>query len=320
MIGSRVLSINKIEASAIIEIFSQYKASDGINDAFAKQYFQFASSRIISLLLNNPATYEVLTNKGAVKLNATQKPMSNNVIIKTTENHISNNDNFLSFQQGKPILRFKNFTKSDLSFIRKSFKIINSNNKNFLIIDLRQNTGGNRNAAIELTKYLVDTAFNYSILQPKLQTRKYVNRKGKQYLFLSKLKYNVGSFFKGRKTDLGREYTYSFKAIEENHFKGKIHVLTDGFTASASTMVTSWLRQFSNAKFIGSQAGGGYNGNNGGSFPLLTLPYSKIEIKFPAYRLILDKNSTFNQGILPALSINTETNYNDLINIINGNF
>ncbi|RZK33871.1 MAG: hypothetical protein EOO61_14550 [Hymenobacter sp.] len=64
-------------------------------------------------------------------------------------------------------------------------------------------------------------------------------------------------------------------------------------------MVTSWVKQYTTAIFIGSQAGGGYNGNNGGSFPLLTLPYSKMQLRFPVYRLILDETSSQRHGLVP---------------------
>ena len=47
------------------------------------------------------------------------------------------------------------------------------------------------------------------------------------------------------------------------------------------------------------QAGGGYNGNNGVSSPVLTLPVSKVKINFPTYRLILDPASDNRKGVIP---------------------
>ena len=85
--------------------------------------------------------------------------------------------------------------KSDKQFFDKSFKKIKKLNTEKLLIDLRQNLGGNRASAVKLTKYLVDTTFAYLILQPKPQTKKYLNGKGKFYLHLLKLKYNVGNIF-----------------------------------------------------------------------------------------------------------------------------
>ena len=150
--------------------------------------------------------------------------------------------------------------------------------------------------------------FGYSILQPKLKIKKYLNGKDKFFLGLSKLKYNVGGIFRNKRTDLGREFVYNYKPIE-NNFNGKIIVLliTDGYTASASTMVCSWLKQHADAKFFGQQTSGGYNGNNGGAFPVLTLPNLKYQTVFPAYRLILDKNSDQNSGIVPDVIIETNT-------------
>lgn len=319
LIGHKILSINEIETSKIIQTFSQYKASDGKSDAFAKQYFQFASTKLISVLLNNPSLYDIITDKGIFKLSASPKGVFDIEAKSPLEYHLVNNENFLSFQNKIPILRFTDFSKSDIKFIQKSFKIIDDKNCKQLIIDLRQNTGGNRKASIELTRHLADTVFSYSILQPKLKTKNYLDGQGKIFLFLSKLKYNIGNVYKGHKTALGKEFLYSYKPKKKNNFDGQIFVLTDGFTASASTMVTSWLKQFTNAKFYGTQAGGGYNGNNGGTFPTLTLPNSKIQVVFPAYRLILDSKSTVSQGIIPEQNtIETTTGYNDIIHIING--
>ena len=110
-------------------------------------------------------------------------------------------------------------------------------------------------------------------------------------------------FSKKHNSKYGNEFTYSYKPKRQNHFDGKLYVITDGFTATASSMLPSCLKQHTNAIFIGNQASGGYNGNNGGSFPIITLPKSKIEIIFPAYRLILDKKSENRAGIIPGINV-----------------
>ena len=127
-----------------------------------------------------------------------------------------------------------------------------------LIIDLKRNLGGNRESAVSLTKNLVPNSFSYSILQPKLNTKKYLDGKGRIYLLLFKLKYNIGNIFKGNQTELGKEFVYNFKP-KKNNYKGQIFVLIDGYTASACAMVTSWLKQHTKATFIGQQSGCGYN-------------------------------------------------------------
>lgn len=63
-------------------------------------------------------------------------------------------------------------------------------------------------------------------------------------------------------------------------------------------MLSSWLKQHGNTTFVGERAGGRYNGNNGGSFPVLFLPVSKVKINFPAYRLILNPASDNRKGVI----------------------
>ena len=312
-VGQIIEKINGHNAYEIINAYKEYKASDGISNSFSTEYFHLASSKLISNFLNNPNRYNIKTSNNEFHLDGTSTIYQNKFIEVTPIYIISNKKNNFFVNNDFAILKVQSFEKSDIQFFNAVFAKINSMKVENLILDLRQNLGGNRKSAIELTKYLVDTTFRYSILQPKLEKKKYLNAKGKRYLFLSKLKYNLGGIFKGQKTSLGKEFKYSYTPKSQNHYDGNIYVLTDGFTASSSTMITSWLKQFTNATFIGSQASGGYNGNNGGSFPFITLPYSKIEIKFPAYRLILDKNSNQNSGIIPDIIINSSTDIKEII-------
>lgn len=270
--GNLVETINGCNVLDIINTYKEYKASDGVTDAFSKAYFLFNSSKLISNYFNNPNKYHLQTSTSTFELQAISKDYE----LKNNEEKINtiytNGINNFYIKDNVAVLKISKFYKNDKKFLKKSFRLIENLKCYNLILDLRFNTGGNRKSAIELTKYLVDTTFGYSILQPKLKLKKYLNPKGKWYLFLSKLKYNIGAVLKGRKTLLGKEFKFVYDPKKTNNYKGKIFVITDGFTASASTMVTSWLKQFSDAIFIGSQASGGYNGNNGGSFPLITLP------------------------------------------------
>jgi C-terminal processing protease CtpA/Prc len=211
----------------------------------------------------------------------------------------SNGANRFRIADSIGILQMRSFAKSDASFLDRTFEYLRLHKIKGLILDLRNNTGGNRNAAVQLTTALVSGPFSYAILQPKnLHPKKYLTPKGKRLYLLSKLKYNVGDFFKGHKTPLGRQFVYSYNG-SKTPFAGKLVVLTNGFTSSSATMVTSWLKQYRPVTFMGSQAGGGYNGNSGGSFPTIRLPHSGVEINFPIYRLILDAASAQYSGIEP---------------------
>lgn len=312
-VGYQIEELNGIKASEIVDTFKEFKASDGISPAFAREYFHLVSSRLLSALLQYPTQYHVRTTNTEFDLKGRDDVYQTATQKEQVLAVLSNQQNSLSLMDDFAVLKIRSFYKSDKAFFKAAFEKISQSNHSNLLLDLRQNTGGNRSAAVELTKHLVDTAFGYSILQPKLTTKKYLNRRGKHYLFLATLKYNLGNFYKGRKTALGREFRYNYRPTVKNNFNGKLYVLTDGFTASASTMVTSWLKQFTSATFVGEQAGGGYSGNNGGSFPLLTFPNSKIIISFPAYRLILDHQSVDHAGIIPNLPIDANLEIKEII-------
>ncbi|HEY2587152.1 MAG TPA: S41 family peptidase, partial [Tepidisphaeraceae bacterium] len=60
-------------------------------------------------------------------------------------------------------------------------------------------------------------------------------------------------------------------------------VLTDGGTFSTAADVCAIIQHLKLATFIGEETGGGHVGNNSGLMSTLTLPHSKIGVRFPFY-------------------------------------
>ncbi|MGF7218854.1 hypothetical protein GGR92_005033 [Spirosoma lacussanchae] len=300
-----VQAINGIAAQQLVDEIRHLYASDGATTALSTAVFNKNSSWLVSQYLNYPAQYTMRLDTTTLLLQAVSSPPSVPHTSSSSADQVlfRNEDNVFYLTSSVPVLKLTEFRKNDRALIKKSFRYLEQTPAKQLILDLRDNLGGNRQSAVALTQHLLkDVAFSYTILQPKPSIWQYLNGKGKLYLALSKLKYNVGQFYRGQKTALGRAFVYRYRP-SKHPFEGQVYVLTDGYTASASTMVTSWLKQHSSARFVGQQSGGGYNGNNGGSFPTVTLPNTKYEISTPAYRLILDAGSSQAQGIMPDVII-----------------
>jgi hypothetical protein len=300
--GDEILSINGVRTGAVVEDLLTYLSGDGGGQVFSAEYLNKQLLPMLGWYLNFPTTYKIETNNKTIRLDAYTGPLKTAVRSTPADAVLTNRQNSLVLKEKIAVLKIVSFSKSDITFFKSALSHVQKSGFQNLIIDLRDNTGGSRPATVALTRMLVDTTFSYSIIQPKLHPARYLDTKGKFFLFLSKLKYNVGDVFKGKRTPLGREFTYRYRPNRPT-YQGKIYAITNGFTASASTMLTSWLKQYTEATLVGSQAGGGYNGNNGGAFPTLTLPKSKIEIRFPAYRLILDPNSEHRRGIIPDIVV-----------------
>lgn len=297
--GQEIIAINGVPVRTIVDALLHYAASDGGGQALAHRYLNRASSSLLAFYFNYPQHYQLQFPTRQVVVEATQAPAAVHKPTARGAILISNKGNqLIQLGPGIGLLRLQSFSRSDVDFINQVFVTINKAGLTNLLLDLRGNTGGHRGASVALAKYIVPHSFSYSILKPRLKPGPYLNSTGRFYFLLSKLKYQLGHLLKRHRTELGIEFRYRYQP-EKEVYRGQLYVLTDGFTASAATMVTSWVKQYTTAMFIGSQAGGGYNGNNGGSFPLLTLPYSKMQLRFPVYRLILDETSNQRHGLVP---------------------
>ncbi len=305
ILGHQVLSINGVKSESLHRVFSKVYGSDGGTSALSLAVFNKHAPTSISQFFAFPREYRIETEKGVYTFQGMKKPIAPE---KDTEPAaiLKNNKNYYSISGQVPILKIESFDRSDKAFFKDVISQLKKGEHEKLVIDLRGNAGGNRKAAVVLAKQLVNEPFSYSILQPKLKPSQHLSTQGRFFLFLARIKYNLGNFYRGKGTELGYSFNYRYRPKKEP-FKGEIFVLTDGWTASSATMLSSWLKQFANTKIVGTQAAGGYNGNNGGGFPRMVLPKSKAKIQFPAYRLIFDAKSTQDAGWIPDLEINPTT-------------
>jgi hypothetical protein len=294
--GKQILSVNGISADSVLGIIFRYTGSDGGTQAFARELANRSMASFVSFACGYPSTYRIEMADTIVMLAASRKLPVASVVADSTLWLRTHGKNRFRIGAAYALLDINTFERSDKRFFRRCFRDLDGAGIP-LIIDLRQNTGGNRRAAAELTRHLVPEKFDYRILRPKLLSPSLYLTGGQQLIYsLSRVKYAFG---KKQRTAYGKATIYNYTPRRKHRFTGKIIVLTDGLTASSSTMVTSWLKQQTDAVFVGSQAAGGYDGNNGGAFPKIVLPASGIEVRFPAYRLVLDAGSEKADGIVP---------------------
>jgi C-terminal processing protease CtpA/Prc len=91
--------------------------------------------------------------------------------------------------------------------------------------------------------------------------------------------------------------------IKENAFKGKIYVLINGGSFSASSIISSNLKGSKRATFVGQETGGAFNGTVAGFMPMVQLPHSKIKIKVGIMTCEPHFKSIEGRGIFPDKEI-----------------
>lgn len=318
LVGKEITAINGMPTPDILFLLLSYAAADGQGQHFAEGLLRINLIPFITAFFGAPGEYRVEVEGQTLEVQPIRtirageprhpmRGLQGQAVLRRGDNALH-----LRLKDSTAILVVTSFSRKDKAFFRKAFSRMHGDGVSRLVVDLRGNTGGHRGAAVSLTKRLVDTSFGYSLVRPRGQNlRPFLNKQGRRLLTLARVKYGVGNFYRARQTPQGRSVRFRYKPMR-SPYHGSIAVITDGLTFSSSTMVTSWLKQHSDAVFVGSQAGGGYNGNNGGSFPRLMLPRSGIMLQMPVYRLVLDETSPKRDGIVPDVPVRYTTD--DVLN------
>ncbi|MFY7811204.1 MAG: S41 family peptidase [Flavobacterium sp.] len=226
------------------------------------------------------------------------------------------------------VLQIRNFmTGNYKEFYQQTFELLQKKQTKTLILDLRNNPGGRLNEIKVLASYFTDKP--YQLIEPVEITQRTslwetTYLKGAPillypfilpaYPFIKAVEY-----IKPKKNEKGTfNYQLSASKIQQPskyNYKGKIYVLINGGSFSASCLLATYLKSIKNVTFVGEETGGGANQTTAGRMPFYELPHSKLNFNV----LLMDikptnKSETFGRGIIPDVTINYSIN--DLVNKI----
>jgi C-terminal processing protease CtpA/Prc len=199
------------------------------------------------------------------------------------------------------------------TFLKNAFQELEKRNTRHLIIDLRDNGGGDDAYGKILFQHLIDKPFQYyahlRMNQSEFSFLEYTNVPQEQRnRFASRLKKNdEGTYDLLFHPNLGEQ-----KPIPPV-FKGKVYVLINGNSFSGTGECTSLMNHHQVATFIGEECGAGYYGNTSGFMPLLTLPNTQIRVRIPMLRYTMAVSGyPEDRGIIPDYPVSPTIE--DLVN------
>lgn len=226
------------------------------------------------------------------------------------------NFDFIGKDSTVAYMNLRSFTKNNYKrFYKESFKKIDSAKTTHLVLDLRDN-GGGRIAEIDyLYSYLTDKDYRFieeSEVNSRVPFLKFLMSNSNPItlkiiggLFTPAIV--LSNLLHTKKKD-GKLY-YKFKQAKPRkpkdlNFKGKMYVLINGNSFSASALISTHLKAEKRAIFVGEETGGAYNGCVAGIYKIYELPTSKLKIRMGLMQIEApEKQLPDGYGIKPDIEI-----------------
>lgn len=299
-VGAEILKINDIPAEKIIQKIIENTSGES-NDYRLKMgadfyFFGFVFGAFYDL--KDTAVVEYIFENKIYKKSIPTVTLSNLMeIIKKKKNQPSNQPQNVAFQDFSLILKpeiktaifdiryFNDETKFQ-DFLSESFKKIKIQKINKIVIDIRENGGGNSTLGDELLKYITSKPFkqfdNTTIKYSQLQKDFY-----KDYCESDTLKNcNTYNYIKTKKN--GEMERFPVENLTEPYpkserFDGKVYLLTSVRTFSSASSFAQAFKHYKIGKIVGQETGGwivSYGDKIMSELPITKIPLSVSTKKF----------------------------------------
>lgn len=318
--GTIILAINNYSTSKIIDSISSLISTDGFSNNFKHQAISFnfgayyknafgIDSQYTIKYLDSNGLEHIHISKNYVYITDTAKKVIKKPVVliskkQQKENELSASRNMrIDSSKNMAVMEVNTFSKGKLrKFFRKSFNTLKEKKVQNLVIDLRRNTGGSISLSTLFTSYLAQKPFKIADTVAA-QSRSFHNKKYIHHWLIYWMSLHLAG---KRKQDNRIHFQYFekgiFKPKKNNHFDGQVFLLIGGYTFSAATLVTNNLKGQQNVTIIGEETGGGSYGNSAIHIPDIVLPNSKIRVRLPLFRVVLNKNNPkTGRGIFPDI-------------------
>ena len=191
------------------------------------------------------------------------------------------------------------------AFFERVFTELREKNVPKLILDVRDNGGGEDQLGRKLYAYFADQPFRYyrDLTVNKLNFRFFKYVPGPEPLTAKDREMvKLGA---DRKYHVVGHPNWGIQQPATPHFNGKAVVLMNGGCFSTTCEFLATLHNHGGAAFVGEETAGGYYGDSSGAEAALTLPNSKLIMPVPlvGYDLAIDGDSQGAHGIRPGYPV-----------------
>jgi C-terminal processing protease CtpA/Prc len=281
-LGAEILAIGDQPASKLIGQLCASVCSDGYNQTFKPAAVNVSAYLAqIYCFLNGRQEKLTFTIKQNDSIKTCQLSIITNPIPaepKPTQTVVNNTT--VSGSESPAYIKVSQFVGQIDPFVT-FFGTVKRNGVKCLMLDLRDNTGGNLAQMLKLFSYFINkpTYFNIITMGGISNAQRVAS----------------AEFDPGSKTPI---------VPDSNHFDGKVYVMMNGLTFSAAALLAANLQIANRGVFVGEETGGGRNGCMGGVYHEGPLPNTSLLFNFG-----LDNFKTITQvkqkgrGVMPDVPI-----------------
>jgi C-terminal processing protease CtpA/Prc len=319
--GTIILSINNRTPGQLLDSMFEFISTDGYADNFKNQVVSFNfgihyknafgldSLHQVSFIDSNGVQKTVMIRNYDPKTDTVSRRGRRPTQVavptrreRTEAEKLSRRSITIDTPLNTAYIRVATFSSAQLrQFFRKSFRTIKKQGISNVVLDLRENGGGNIMNSTRLSQYLVKQPFKLADTVAAISRRfRYGN-----YIRPS-LAYRISMFFTSRRKRADGRYHFAyfenkaFKPKKKYHFDGDVYLIQGGYSFSATTLFINSIKGQQNVTVVGEETGGGSYGNSAVHLPQIILPNTKIRVVLPIYRLVMDASKPkTGRGIFP---------------------
>lgn len=335
LVGTEILEINDIPISQYLTKYNTFVNGDGYNTTFhkyslAKRWANFFTiekgildSVKIKTAYKNEIKTQYISRETRTKAKIKEEKEEVKTIFKTEQNKVKDYNivtkdfnrklSYINKDSSIAYMKIAKFSGTlSAKFYKQSFKSIKKAKSQYLILDVRDNLGGSLSEISNLYSYLALSEFKFTDdievngLAPLYSADYYSEFPGitKAFAFIAYPAYFIGSTFsvksKNHKYYLRNNNLFTPSQPKEDAFKGKIYLLINGSSFSASSIIASKLKFDQRATLVGEETGGANDGTVAGRYATIKLPNSKLD--FPIGIMLIKPHIEFTntqKGVTP---------------------